>query len=183
MRLKTLIREYPADREFKKAYLQSKRWKEFSQDFFKEKLYQSRQMKKEIANSRLPVAMPKPLPNKIIEHVNGKPNQMFFVKKKKALTAVDYVKRNILDFDEKEQLRLKNQKNESIVTREKASSVGRQVSQFDGISENPQDRTLKLRERREVGSASRWIKPQDKSLDRLKRIKSLSRSKVRIVVK
>lgn len=74
-------RNYPSDEEIYEMHFKARKWEQFKKKLFQEKLYFSRQMKKERENPRGQVPKISGLPRDIVSFISEKPKP-FFMKKK-----------------------------------------------------------------------------------------------------
>lgn len=80
--LKSHQRIYPQTEEIKTMYMQSLRWKQFREDLFQAKIYDTKRMKRERENTREVISKVTKLPDDIVGFISNKPKPMFMKRKK-----------------------------------------------------------------------------------------------------
>lgn len=81
--LKQACRELPSVEDIRRMYIQTLQWERFKKDLFQEKLFQSRQMKRERQELRVPLPKMNYLPKDIVKFITEEPKHLFFKKKTK----------------------------------------------------------------------------------------------------
>lgn len=80
--LKSFQRVYPSTEEVKTMYMQSLKWKQFRQDLFQAKLYDTKKMKRERENTREVISKVVKLPEDIVAFICNKPKPLFIRRKR-----------------------------------------------------------------------------------------------------